>query len=816
MYTMCWDKSNLGLYLIAIAPYGGPIALLRDVSRGPPTTSTSMPILYIFNSAGKTLAQTPWSSGKVIHIGWTTSEQLLCVQDEGTVLVYNIFGKMQKHFGMGETAKEQRIIQAKTFTYSTNTGLAVMTSFYRIIIVTNVEAMNIRQLAEISDLRSTPIWHVITSERSCNVLVAKNANLYTLDLTGQLKLVKEYDFESIIDIAVSFNQQLIAVYGDNGGIWIGTKDFKTINREIRTDMRSRPKHLEFCGTGAIVCCYTDEMMVFDTASSSSQPIRYSLEEPVYCSAELDGVRILSSFDHEFLHKVETVLQTAYLLGTMEAHNQLIEAYQQFTLMSQKADEYLRNITEKLSEAVANCIKCATLEYDSAKCQKLLLNAASFGKTFLTEFDPTDFLTACEELRVLNELRSPKIGIGISYKQFKHLSLPVVLDRLILRKHFALAVKICEFLKLNQERERIFGQWATFKISQSDKSDEVIADCIVGKLGTNYMAYAHIAEKALKMERRDLAARLLEFEPRSSKQVPMLLKMQRNETALSKAIESGDVDLIYQALLHLKDTMAQVDFLHMLTQKNTQAFDYYLQYCRQNNRGILKDLYSMQDNFMLMGQHLIMDSYENETFTNRIDNLKEAARCFQKARCDWLAKQTEDQVKLLEQQKRLEVDFSQSYIDLSLNQTITKLIGEGRFKLADQLKKDFKISEKSYYYIKVEALAESDRWSELEDFGKAKKSPIGYEHFVEMCIKYNKLDIAEKYVVKVPVEDRPRLLFEIGKVEEAIDLAAQNKDIQVLERLGGRKTTKSQKSDLTGAIGLRINEKKKYLLVKSLS
>lgn len=57
---------------------------------------------------------------------------------------------------------------------------------------------------------------------------------------------------------------------------------------------------------------------------------------------------------------------------------------------------------------------------------------------------------------------------------------------------------------------------------------------------------------------------------------MLLKMQRNETALSKAIESGDVDLIYQALLHLKDKMHQVDFFQMLNQRNTQAFDYYLQ------------------------------------------------------------------------------------------------------------------------------------------------------------------------------------------------------------------------------------------------
>lgn len=474
----------------------------------------------------------------MIHLAWTTTEHLLCVQDEGTVLVYDIFGKLQKHFGMGEIAKDQRVrsklylnikgkisffqqvIQAKAFTYSTNTGLAVMTSLFRIIVVTNVEGMNIRQLADISDLRSTPVWQVITSERSCNVLVAKNANLYTLDMTGQLKLVKEFDFDSVIDMAISFNQQLIAIYGDTGGIWIGSKDFKTINREIRTDIRSRPRHLEFCGTGAILCCYQDELLLFDiNAGPSSQRIRYDLDEPVFCSAELDGVRILSSFYHEFIQKVDVDLQTAYLLGgTMEAHNQLIEAYQQHLQRSQKAYDYLKNIIDKLSEAVTKCIKCATLEYDSPKCRNLLLDAANFGKTFMNEYDPTAYLNACEELRVITQIRDPKIGIGITYKQFKHLTLPVVLDRLIMRKHFALAVKICEFLKLHQEKERILGQYASYKISQLDVADDIIADCIVSNLGTNYMAYADIAEKALKKERRDLAARLLEFEPRSSKQV----------------------------------------------------------------------------------------------------------------------------------------------------------------------------------------------------------------------------------------------------------------------------------------------------------
>lgn len=41
--------------------------------------------------------------------------------------------------------------------------------------------------------------------------------------------------------------------------------------------------------------------------------------------------------------------------------------------------------------------------------------------------------------------------------------------------------------------------------------------------------------------------LLEYEPRSGEQVPLLLKMKRSKLALSKAIESGDTDLGEQSL-----------------------------------------------------------------------------------------------------------------------------------------------------------------------------------------------------------------------------------------------------------------------------
>ena len=43
-----------------------------------------------------------WESGTVIHLAWSSTEELLCIQDDGQVLVYDIFGNIKRHFSMGQ------------------------------------------------------------------------------------------------------------------------------------------------------------------------------------------------------------------------------------------------------------------------------------------------------------------------------------------------------------------------------------------------------------------------------------------------------------------------------------------------------------------------------------------------------------------------------------------------------------------------------------------------------------------------------------------------------------------------------------------
>lgn len=46
------------------------------------------------------------------------------------------------------------------------------------------------------------------------------------------------------------------------------------------------------------------------------------------------------------------------------------------------------------------------------------------------------------------------------------------------------------------------------------------------------------------------------------------------------------------------------------------------------------------------------------------------------------------------------------------------------------------------------MADLGDWVELEKFSKTKKSPIGYAHFVDVCLQKNNRTEAIKYLPKV--------------------------------------------------------------------
>lgn len=83
-------------------------------------------------------------------MGWSNNEKLICILEDGTVVLHNMFGKFLHEFSIGQKAQDSKIVDAKIFTNQQNfTGIAVMTSSHSFLLVNNIEDPKTRQLSEL-------------------------------------------------------------------------------------------------------------------------------------------------------------------------------------------------------------------------------------------------------------------------------------------------------------------------------------------------------------------------------------------------------------------------------------------------------------------------------------------------------------------------------------------------------------------------------------------------------------------------------------------------------------------------------------------
>ena len=98
--------------------------------------------------------------------------------------------------------------------------------------------------------------------------------------------------------------------------------------------------------------------------------------------------------------------------------------------------------------------------------------------------------------------------------------------------------------------------------------------------------------------------------------------------------------------------------------------------------------------------------------------------------------------------------------------------------ADKLGKKYRVPERRFWHIKVQAYADSGQWSNLRMLGDSRaKPPIGYKPFARAAIR-GKQSSAEilKYIDRVSVpEERYDLLCEASLWKQALDEAGKLKD-----------------------------------------
>lgn len=487
-------------------------------------------------------------------------------------------------------------------------------------------------------------------------------------------------------------------------------------------------------------------------------------------------------------------EDVFKLGSTTPASVLLDAVDQLEKKSPKADENIQLIRPSLPDAVAACVRAAGQEY-SIHWQTQLLKAASFGKSVLDLYSSDDFVDMCEKLRVLNAVRDYRIGLPLSLEQYERLTSEKLVQRLINRREYLLAIRVSDYLRL--PTNKVYVHWASQKVRNSTADEDAICGAVVTKLANRRgISFEHIARAAYDEGRSHLATELLNHESRGGKQVPLLLSMSEDELALDKAIASGDTDLVFFVLLHLKKTLPLASFFRLLTNRPL-ATALVESSAHDQDQSLLKDLY-YQDDRRLDGANLLFsDALAQTAHQTKSDKLKLAAKLLadntKDATVSLYHKSLQEAQALVRLQASLDNDLhggEKVYTGISLNATLHRLIFTSHGKRANKIASDFRVADKTFAWIRLRALVAKRDWTELEDSAnKNKKSSIGWEPYYNETLGAGNTKLAGgTFVAKctgLTARERSEMWMKCGMVTRAGEELAKAKDAEGLEELRGR-------------------------------
>ncbi|KAJ5677763.1 Vps16 N-terminal [Penicillium maclennaniae] len=784
VYDAIFDEDvELENYIVAGAPYGGAIALYRDESkpfrlRDSQSSRTS---IEIYSCSGKHINTINGEQAAIRGLGWSDKEELLVVFEDGTVRRYFGLDGEFTSFSLGNGAEEYGV-RACQFWAS---GLVALLSNNQLIAVSKFDEPRPKLLApcpegEVSSWALIPPAHTLS--RSVEVLLAVDKTVFLVDFTeAEDKVLQDGPFKHV---SVSPSGHLIALFTHEGKLWIVSNDFQSKLSEYDSKSRVPPSSVNWCGDEAVILAWEDEIHLVGSNGTAS---KYYYDGRVHVIPEMDGVRLVTNETCEFLHKVHAVTQEIFRLGSSSPASVLLDSVDQLEKKSPKADENIQRIRSSLPSAVDACIKAAGYEFDSY-WQKRLLKAASFGKSVLDLYNSDEFVEMTEKLRVLSAARDYQVGLPISYEQYLRLTPEGLIERLISRHEYLLAIRVSEYLQI--PADRIYVHWASQKVRVSTVDDEAVCKLIVQRLdGKPGISFEVIAQTAYDEGRSHLATQLLNHEPRAGKQVPLLLNMEEDEMALDKAIESGDDDLVNYVLLHMKSKLPLASFFRMI---NTRPMASALVEtdARSQDTELLKDLYYQDDRPVEGSNVLLLEALQESDPQRKTEKLHLASRLLSDSKDPTVVlhqKLVSEASQLLKAQEALDKDLADhhEFLGLSLNETIFRLVRAGYGKRAHKMQAEFRMPEKTYWWLRLRALVAKRDWGELEELGKTKKSPIGWEAFYNEVLGAGNTKLASMFVPKcthLPVTDRIEMWVKCGMIVKAGEEAQKAKDINTLELL----------------------------------
>ncbi|KAL5523006.1 VPS16 [Sanghuangporus sanghuang] len=805
LYNIQDKLPKLDEYIVAGCRFGGPIAMMRDTTKmialgrsAPPFAKNEV---RVYSSAGEGLLVFTWNQGRIIHFGWSYDERLVVLNEEGVYRVYDLQGDYQQ-FSLGSEAAETGVIDARIH----GNGMVALTGSLALLNVKGFTGAKPLALTNPSLTEPPHAWTIIppdlTTSRHTEVLLSPttSSSVFTIDTLECID--QRLSRGPFTHLAPSPNGKSLALMTFSGILWVVSTDFQRSLAELDTAMYSDqgatgpPRQVEWCGNDAVLVTWEGLALLVGPFGDA---LTFYYAGPTFIISEPDGVRILGPDVCDFVQKVPVSSVNVFRPGSTAPAAILFDAWENFQKRAPKADENIRSIKPDLAKAVDECIDAAGREWEPY-WQRKLLNAAKFGRSFLDLHNPTDFVHMGQTLKVLNSVRYYEIGIPLTYAQFVYTSPEHLISRLTSRALHLLALRMSDYLGLPPDP--VLKHWACAKIARAktgaggeggddEGSDEALCRAITEKFksaGGNKVRYADIAKRSWEVGRPGLATKLLDYESQASDQVPLLLEMKEDRLALTKAVNSGDTDLIYSVLLHLQKSLSLGSFFRLIEDGGpalAPAARLLQVYAREQNREMLRDFYYSDDRRVDSAVLCLEEARAMKNPDAKITSIKAAQKFFSEDKDRaFEAKMMDENVRLLtfQQQLEKEADGKFSFFGLSVSETIRTCLLNGMAKRAEKVRTDFKVPDKRFWYIKLYALTQMRDFEGLDVFARSKKSPIGYEPFVKHLLSKGHTREAASFVAKCDASRRVDLYVHCGEWRMAAKECKDRGDRNKLELL----------------------------------
>ncbi|EGR34183.1 hypothetical protein IMG5_020980 [Ichthyophthirius multifiliis] len=649
----------------------------------------------------------------------------------------------------------------------------------------------------------------------------RNIIQISISLKGNLAAYLQQNTENSLTVNILSNDYKQTVYFKNQ-INISNIQAQNTNKQLQIQM-------QWCGEDCLILKIFDFLIMVGPRDTET----IKMPEDFIFFPEIDAIKIITKNELQLLRKVPDSYLNIFKNFSNKPGCQLLENYKKIQQNISYEDQDLRQNKQNLQEAIYDCIQASTYVTEF-EIQNELLNAASYGRTFLIENEQNSsfFQETCKIIRVLFNFDQKEPRRILTCEQMKFLIQnfsDLLIPKLLKYKLHNLAVQICRNFN-KDEVFLIYEDWAITIIEKNEDEDKIMEKIIsFFQKKQSEISFILIAKKAFQKNLKNLAIQLISFENLIQKRIPFLLWMANEETdelksffyfekALNDTFQQKDFDLLYEIFFFLDNTLAlsadlklkllqqRPEYVYMYTnmlkvktlnqnkqliEQNKKNLSTFLEKTRQfGERGAfyLQEQFSYDLNTESLIK-ILLDKYDflkisEESFKQfQEDQFYNNAICEEFAKISFLLQNEKPEekkdLKSIEKEKNDKFQLDNQSLNSHLIKNILQNGNNNDFK---QIQKQFSnVGEKRLFLLKLRSLFDNKNTAEIEYYIKEinkKKTVIPYEFVAQELIKINEKGSAIRIILEMQdLEEQILLLIKIGESKQAIKSAVQSKKNQ---------------------------------------